>query len=117
MRLILGFYARRHEHDKAKKVMVRLYGNIKDWDLEHEYEVVRRNVLHAERLREEQGTAPWREIFQGTNGYVHGLCGLFKVTKVADDGPSSLFSPTRSNFGVDSPSFSGTPRTFSVWLG
>lgn len=50
--------------------MVRLYGNIKDWDLEHEYEVVRQNVAHTEALRAEQGTAPWTEIFRGSNGSV-----------------------------------------------
>jgi hypothetical protein len=48
--------------------MQRLYGSINGIDLDHEYEVVRQNVRHAEEARELQGIAPWKELITGTNG-------------------------------------------------
>ena len=31
---------------------IRLYGNVPKWNVEEEYEVVRKNVEHAEALQE-----------------------------------------------------------------
>jgi len=48
--------------------MVRLYGNVPGWNVDEEYEVVRKNVQHAEALQELQNSSTMKELFTGTNG-------------------------------------------------
>ncbi|WVW80729.1 hypothetical protein I302_102715 [Kwoniella bestiolae CBS 10118] len=62
------YYARKHEHDKAKKSLVRLNGGIPGWDVDYEYEVLRTNVAHSESLKLLQKQSAFKELFIGTNG-------------------------------------------------
>jgi hypothetical protein len=48
--------------------MARLYGNVKGWDAEEEYQVLQRNLAHSEALQSVQKSATVLEIFKGING-------------------------------------------------
>lgn len=66
--LISGFYARRHDEEKAKRSMRRLYGNVPGYDESVEFQVLRENVAHFEALHSLQKSSTIKEIFSGING-------------------------------------------------
>lgn len=68
-----GYYARRHKDDQAKKSMLRLYGTVDNYDVNHEFEVLRQNVAAYEALHRVQKKASFLEIFKGVNGCVRPL--------------------------------------------
>jgi hypothetical protein len=73
----LGFCARKHDHENAKKVMRKLYGGIPDYDIDYEYSVILQNVKHAEAIQAIQMDATLKQIFVGTNGYVYPLFQVY----------------------------------------
>ncbi|ORY26765.1 general substrate transporter [Naematelia encephala] len=62
------YYANKDLHDKAKHSLKRLHANIKDYDVEREYAVLRSEIDAAEALRAIQKETKWTELFKGVNG-------------------------------------------------
>ena len=59
------FYARRDNREAAMKSLHRLYGGIKDYNHEEEYNIICRTIaLEKEALKHQPG---WKDVFKGMN--------------------------------------------------
>ncbi|CAK7243333.1 MAG: hypothetical protein STHCBS139747_004851 [Sporothrix thermara] len=61
------FYAQRGKHEKAKKVMAQIYKGVPDWDLEHEYAIVLKEIEDGKLLLDKQRGVSVLDCFRGTN--------------------------------------------------
>ncbi|CAK7234725.1 hypothetical protein SBRCBS47491_009046 [Sporothrix bragantina] len=61
------FYAQRGNHEKAKKTMARIYKGVPDWDLEHEYSIVLKEIEDGKVLLDKQRGVSVLDCFRGTN--------------------------------------------------
>lgn len=74
------FYALRGKHEKAKKTLLRINGRVKDYDLEHEYAIIMKEIEDGKILSAKQKQVTLLDCFKGTN-LVSGLtilksCGV-----------------------------------------
>lgn len=61
------FYAQRGNHEKAKKVMKQIYGNVPNYDLEHEYSIILKEIEDGKVLANNQKGVTVMDCFRGTN--------------------------------------------------
>lgn len=61
------FYARKYNREASIKSLQALYGNVKDYDLEEEYDIILRNLEHEKNLEGEAKSVAWRDILRGIN--------------------------------------------------
>ncbi|VUC36545.1 unnamed protein product [Clonostachys rosea] len=61
------YYARKGQHEKAKRSMVSLYGTAPDYDVEHEYRVVRSGIEAELELSGGSNNKAFFEIFNRLN--------------------------------------------------
>ncbi|KAL1907773.1 hypothetical protein Sste5344_006400 [Sporothrix stenoceras] len=61
------FYAQRGKHEQAKKVMARIYAGVPDYDLEHEYAIVLKEIEDGKVLLNKQRKVSVLDCFRGTN--------------------------------------------------
>lgn len=64
------YHTRRHQDQKAKQAMSRLYATASNYDVETEFAVLRENVAASEALRAQQDSSSYTELFKGSNGQV-----------------------------------------------
>ncbi|RSH93493.1 hypothetical protein EHS25_007849 [Saitozyma podzolica] len=93
------FYARRDDETNAKRMMTRIYGTAKDYDVDYEYAAVR-NAIEAEREynRASEGSS-WTEIFKGTN-LRRTIAGAIGITAQPLSGTAIVFSYSTYFFSV-----------------
>ncbi|ORY27930.1 and other transporter-domain-containing protein [Naematelia encephala] len=60
-------HARKGEHEKAKRSMVRLYGTAPDYDVDYEYRVVQHGIEAEQHWSQASKKSSFWEIFQGAN--------------------------------------------------
>ena len=60
-------FARRGEHDKAKKSLKALYGHVQEYDVDYEYRVIAHGIEAEKAFNEIAAKSSWFEIFQGIN--------------------------------------------------
>lgn len=59
------FHARRGNKEAAMKSLHHLYGNVKDYDYEEEYQIIARTIDHENELLNRKPT--YADVFRGTN--------------------------------------------------
>jgi hypothetical protein len=61
--------SRKGYHDKAKKSLRFLIGNVEGYDLEHEYAVLQREISESDRMLGADGnkSSQWLLVLKGTN--------------------------------------------------
>lgn len=74
------FYAQRGEHEKAKKVMKQIYGTVPDYDLEHEYSIILKEIEDGKVLADKEKGVSVLDCFRGTN-LVSCIPTPYRVTK------------------------------------
>ena len=62
-----AFLCKRGQHDKAKKSLRRLIGNVAEYDFDHEYSVLRFHVEESVALNQKLSSSSWAAIFKGNN--------------------------------------------------
>ncbi|WVW84371.1 hypothetical protein I302_106405 [Kwoniella bestiolae CBS 10118] len=98
-------HARKGDHEKAKRSMLRLYGNIPDYDVEYEYRVVQHGIESERELSAASKSASYTEIFRGLNwrrtlaGCV-GICSQWTAGAPIIFGYSTYFFKV-ANLGTD----------------
>ena len=60
-------YGRRGEKEQAFKAMKKLYGNIKDYDYEEEWNIICRTLEHERMKLEADGATSYGDLFAGPN--------------------------------------------------
>lgn len=60
--------ARKHQHEKAKRSLARLYKGVPQWDADREYLVLQAELAHAEATKPAWDNSRLIEIFRGVNG-------------------------------------------------
>jgi MFS family permease len=60
----LVFYCKRGQHDKAKKSLRFLVGNVEGYDIEHEYRVVQREVYDSDEAMKLHGATGWYSLLK-----------------------------------------------------
>lgn len=68
------FYAQRGKHEKARKVLKQVYGNVPGYDLEHEYGIILKEIEDGKLLARNQESVTLLDCFRGTN--LVSLCRL-----------------------------------------
>jgi Na+/melibiose symporter-like transporter len=58
----------RGKDERAKQELKKIYWGVKDFDLEHQYQVVCLTLEHERAVAAEQRRESWYAIFRGTNG-------------------------------------------------
>jgi hypothetical protein len=53
--------------EKSKKAMRRLVGNVRDYDIDHEYLVMKHHLAESQALMEKSSKLGWIACFKGTN--------------------------------------------------
>ena len=92
------YFARRGDREGAMKSMRRLYGNIPDYDYEHEYGIISRTIAHEKEMNAIAKAQPWSEIFRGLNGVSRRLGFVGRgATYAHRNVHSSLWSCARVN--------------------
>ncbi|KAI5457520.1 hypothetical protein BGZ63DRAFT_364860 [Mariannaea sp. PMI_226] len=61
------YYARKGDHEKAKRSMLRLYGTAPDYDVEYEYRVIQHGIQAEREFNQISKESSFLEIFQGLN--------------------------------------------------
>ncbi|KAL1852832.1 hypothetical protein VTK73DRAFT_9124 [Phialemonium thermophilum] len=61
------FYAQTGKHDKAKKVLKRIYKSVPNVDLEHEYSIILKEIEDGKVLAKNQEKVTIMDCFRGTN--------------------------------------------------
>ncbi|ATY58282.1 MFS alpha-glucoside transporter [Cordyceps militaris] len=61
------YHARKYRHDKAKKCMLQLYGNVPDYDVEHEYKVIQHGIEVERRINHLREGVTFCDLFRGVN--------------------------------------------------
>lgn len=61
------FLAQRGNHEKAKKVMMQIYGTVPDYNLEHEYSIILKEIEDGRVLAENGKELSVLDCFRGTN--------------------------------------------------
>ena len=61
------FHAQRGNHEKAKKIMKQIYGNVPNYDLEHEYSIILKEIDDGKVLANNQKGVTVMDCFRGTN--------------------------------------------------
>lgn len=92
------YYARKGDHEKAKRSMLKLYGYAPNYDLEYEYRVVRHGI-EAEQELNGRGTSRFFEIFQGLN-WRRTLAGCVGICSQWAAGAPIVFSYSTYFFAV-----------------
>ncbi|KAL6890046.1 general substrate transporter [Trichoderma evansii] len=60
-------HARKGEHEKAKKSMTKLYGNVPGYDVEYEYRVIQHGIAAEREFNQASENSSFLEIFKGLN--------------------------------------------------
>lgn len=92
------YYARKGDHEKAKRSMLKLYGYAPGYDLEYEYRVVQHGIL-AEQELNQHGKSKFFEIFQGLN-WRRTLAGCVGICSQWAAGAPIVFSYSTYFFAV-----------------
>lgn len=61
------YYCKRGMHEKAKKSLRRLIGNVEGYDIEHEYAAIRYDVEQSQAALDLMGKSSWAALFKGNN--------------------------------------------------
>ena len=61
------WYASKGEHDKARKVMKKIYGGVVGYDLDHEYAIVQKEIDDGKILANSQQGVSVLDCFRGSN--------------------------------------------------
>lgn len=61
------FYANKFDHENAKKMLLKINGNVPGYDVEHEYAVLAHDVEARALLNESAAAQSWYKVFQGSN--------------------------------------------------
>ena len=61
------FLAQRGKHEKAKKVMKQIYGTVPNYDLEHEYSIILKEIEDGRVLADSGRELSVLDCFRGTN--------------------------------------------------
>lgn len=61
------FYAQRGRHDKAKKTMQKIYRGVPNFDIEHEYSIILKEIEDGKLLTQSQKGVTVLDCFRGTN--------------------------------------------------
>ncbi|OAA66499.1 Sugar/inositol transporter [Niveomyces insectorum RCEF 264] len=61
------FYAQRGNHERAKKVMKQVYSGVPDYDIEHEYAIILKEIEDGKVLINSQKDVSLLDCFRGTN--------------------------------------------------
>lgn len=62
------YYANKYDHDGAKRMLLKINGNVPGYDAEHEYAVIAAEVEHNAALAAKSAAVSWSETFKGING-------------------------------------------------
>ncbi|KAH8898754.1 general substrate transporter [Thozetella sp. PMI_491] len=87
------FYAQRGNHEKAKKIMTKIYGNVPNYDLEHEYSIVLKEIEDGKVLAHNEKSVSVLDCFRGTN-LRRTIVSLVPFNNQLWDGAPVLFSYT-----------------------
>ncbi len=69
------FYAQKGKHDQAKLIMKKIYKGIPNFDLDHEYSIVLKEIEDGKLLLDKQKDVTILDCFRGTN-----LVGSFYIS-------------------------------------
>ena len=61
------FLAAKGRHDKAKKILKHMNGNVEGYDLEHEYNIILKELEDGKILSDKQKEVNVLDCFRGTN--------------------------------------------------
>lgn len=61
------FYAQRGKHEKARKVLKKIYGSVPNYDLEHEYGIILKEIEDGKLIAKNQEAVTLLDCFRGTN--------------------------------------------------
>ncbi|KAK3679732.1 hypothetical protein LTR78_000108 [Recurvomyces mirabilis] len=92
------YYARKGDHEKAKRSMKQLYGNVAGYDLEHEYRVVQHGI-QAELEFSHASNTSFLDIFRGVN-WRRTLAGCVGICSQWSAGAPIVFSYSTYFFKV-----------------
>lgn len=73
------FHAQRGNHNKAKEIMKKIYSTVPNYDVEHEYSIIMKEIEDGRILADNQkGVSVW-DCFRGTNLVsLYNNCSKFK---------------------------------------
>ncbi|KAJ1324624.1 MFS transporter SP family general alpha glucoside:H+ symporter [Microdochium nivale] len=91
------YYARKGQHDKAKKSMVSLYGYAPGYDVEYEYRVIQHGIAAEQELS--GNSSSFLEIFKGLNRK-RTLAGCLGICSQWAAGAPIVFSYSTYFFAV-----------------
>lgn len=93
------YYARKDEHEKAKRSMLKLYGNIPDYDVEHEYRAIQHGIESERQLSQSSESSSFLEIFDKHN-WRRTLAGCLGICSQWAAGAPIVFSYSTYFFAV-----------------
>lgn len=91
------YYARKGQHDKAKKSMVALYGYAPGYDVDYEYRVIQHGIAAEQEFS--GNSSSFLEIFKGLNGK-RTLAGCLGICSQWAAGAPIVFSYSTYFFAV-----------------
>ncbi|KAK4565888.1 hypothetical protein LTR86_003737 [Recurvomyces mirabilis] len=92
------YYARKGDHERAKRSMRQLYGSVPGYDLEHEYRVVQHGI-QAELEFSNASNTSFLDIFRGVN-WRRTLAGCVGICSQWSAGAPIVFSYSTYFFKV-----------------
>ena len=73
------YFARRGDKEKCMHSLKRLYGNIKGYDFDEEYNIILRTLVHERAVLEVNNAASWRDLFTGLNLRRSAIVAIYEV--------------------------------------
>lgn len=61
------YHAQKGNHEKAKKIMKQIYGAVPNYDLEHEYSIILKEIEDGRVLANNREEVSVLDCFRGTN--------------------------------------------------
>ncbi|KAM5341255.1 hypothetical protein ACJ41O_015364 [Fusarium nematophilum] len=101
-----AWYASKGRHDEGKKALRRLTGDVKDFDIEHEYAVVKFEMEESRALAKGSNTSDWKALFTSKTNMKRAVTSTLPFTFQNIVGVPLMFGYTTYFFqlaGVEDP--------------
>jgi MFS family permease len=104
---LAAWYASKGRHDEGKKALLRLVGNVKDYDVEREYAVLKYEMDESMALQKKnEGQSEWRALLTNKTNVKRAIISTLPFTFQNVVGVPLMFGYTTYFFelaGVDDP--------------
>ena len=111
--MLLAWLCAKGRHDKAKRALRRLVGNVEGYEMDREYSVLSHEVAKSNELTEASAKTPWRALFTKIN-FKRAVISCLPFTAQNFVGTPLMYVRSYAP-GVADLSASGIRLTFSNW--